>query len=270
MQSDMSTLLTDTHFHVFKGGGFAAEARYVPQYNAALSEWMQRAHSMGVRRGVLVQPSFLGTDNQQMLRALAAYPKELRGVAVVPPTISRNDIEALHRQGVRGIRLNLAGLSHEIPEWSRADALWHTMEAIGWHLEIHTDPGGLPKVLAQLPTHLPLVVDHMGKPMSARREDDSCQMLVQRSGIQKVYIKLSAAYRLGGLNPLDIAQIWLQELGAGALLWGSDWPCTNHEHLANYSELFNALSAWIGSENLLQVLAANPNQLYWTDAQAQP
>lgn len=269
MLADMSNLLTDTHFHVFKSGWAATGARYAPQYAASLSDWLQLAQSLDVRRGVLVQPSFLGTDNQQMLQALAAYPKELRGVAVVSPTISQTEIAALHRLGVRGIRLNLAGLSHEIPEWSQAQTLWQSLEFMGWHLEIHTDQGGLPKVLSQLPSHLPLVIDHMGKPMSSKRQDDSFQALVRRRGSQKVFIKLSAAYRLGGLNPLEIAQVWLQELGAGALLWGSDWPCTNHEHLANYAELFYRLNDWLESDHRLQVLAANPNQLYWSDAPAQ-
>lgn len=266
MTTDMSNLLTDTHFHVFKSGWAAAGARYMPQYCAALSDWMQLAQSLGIRRGVLVQPSFLGTDNQQLLQALAACPKALRGVAVVSPTISQTEIEALHSSGVRGIRINLAGLSHDIPEWSQAKALWQSLEAMGWHLEIHTDQGGLPRVLAQLPTHLPLVVDHMGKPMSSRHQDDSFQALIRRRGSQKVFVKLSAAYRLGGLTPRKIVQVWLQELGVGALLWGSDWPCTNHERLANYAELFNALTDWIGSDHRQQVLTANPDQLYWSDA----
>ena len=68
----------DTHFHVFHAGEAVAGARYVPQYSATLADWMAQAGRVGVRRGVWVQPSFLGVDNRLMLQALEAHPA-LRG-----------------------------------------------------------------------------------------------------------------------------------------------------------------------------------------------
>lgn len=252
----------DTHFHVFQAGEAFAGARYVPHYSATLADWQAQAAPVDVCRGVCVQPSFLGMDNHLMLQTIKAHPELLRGVAVVtadtPPAVLRD----MHASGVRGIRLNLSGVSHEIPEWTGADALWQTLHELGWHLEVHTDPGCLPQVLTQLPTAIPLVVDHMAKPVQARATDASIQALVHRAANTPTYVKLSGAYRLGVVNAAALAHLWSQALGAQALLWGSDWPCTNHEHLANYEALFDAVLTWVGPEHMDQVLRQNPERLY--------
>ena len=115
----------DTHFHVFNAGIAVDQARYVPQYTAALQDWQALAQGVGVTRGVCVQPSFLGTDNSLMVSALEANPETLRGVAVVAADIHPNELKALHASGVRGIRLNLAGVDHDIPEWTRTQTKVH-------------------------------------------------------------------------------------------------------------------------------------------------
>ena len=262
MISASSKNWVDSHFHVFRAGEALAGARYVPHYSATLVDWMAQAARVGVRRGVWVQPSFLGEDNQLMVQALQAHPDVLRGVAVVAADTPPDVLRALHASGVRGIRLNLSGVSHDIPDWTQADALWQTLHELGWHVQVHTDPGGLPHVLTQLPTDMPLVVDHMGKPEQARASDASIQALVQRATCAPTYVKLSGAYRLGAVVAAELAQIWLHALGPQALLWGSDWPCTNHEHLAQYDKLFLSLEDWIGSEHLSLVLAQNPARVY--------
>lgn len=259
----MSNKWVDTHFHVFNAGEAIDGARYVPGYSALLSDWICQALSVGVTRGVWVQPSFLGADNSLMLSALKAHPDMLRGVAVVKAETLADELESMHAAGVRGIRLNLAGISHEIPEWVRANTVWQVMHALGWHLEVHTDQGGLPKVLAQLPSDIPLVVDHMAKPLDATANDPSIVALVKRAKESATHVKLSGAYRLGNVNAATAAQILLNELGPTALLWGSDWPCTNHEQFANFEKLIEDAHKWIGSSYLDQVMTQNPSNLYW-------
>lgn len=204
-------------------------ARYVPRYDAPLSRWQAAAQGAGVTRGVLVQTSFLGVDNSRMLEDLRQHPALLR----------------LHDDGVRGIRLNLVGVPHAIGGWARAGALWDAIVELGWHVELHTDIGGLPETLAQLPAALPVVVDHMGKPDA-----------------------VSAAYRLGGRDANALARLWLGELGAGCLLWGSDWPCTNHEDQADYPALVRALHEWLEPAAAQAALCVNPARLYWGEEAA--
>jgi len=205
---------------------------------------------------------FLGTDNSLMLRALQEHTEVLRGVAVVAADTHPDELKAMHLSGVRGIRLNLVGIDHDIPEWTRAERVWQCLHDLGWHLEVHTDQGALSKVLAQLPTDVPLVVDHMAKPSHAKAMDATVRALVNRAQKVPTYIKLSGAYRLGGVDAKSLAHIWLHELGPQALLWGSDWPCTNHEHVCRYDALFATLQAWVETPHLDDVLSNNPTRLY--------
>jgi predicted TIM-barrel fold metal-dependent hydrolase len=270
MNLSMSKNWIDTHFHVFNAGVAVEGARYVPHYSALLSDWTQHARNVGVTRGVWVQPSFLGTDNSLMIDALKSHPDMLRGIAVVSPDVSIETLKTLHQSGVRGIRLNLSGASHEIPEWTQADSLWETLHAQNWHLEIHTDQGKLPHVLSQLPSDVTLVIDHMAKPLEARSSDPTLLALRKRTSLAPVHVKLSGAYRLGSVNPDRLASLLLNELGPRALLWGSDWPCTNHEQFGYFETLMAQAHGWIGAESLEQVLLHNPTQLYWGPLSSMP
>jgi predicted TIM-barrel fold metal-dependent hydrolase len=55
----------------------------------------------------------------------------------------------------------------------------------------------------------------------------------------------------------------LNELGSDALLWGSDWPCTNYEAFAKFDALIKQAHAWIPANIFEQVLWTNPMKLYW-------
>ena len=59
-----------------------------------------------------------------------------------------------------------------------------------------------------------------------------------------MHIKLSGAYGLGDLHAGALARLWLAELGSGRLLWGSDWPCTNHEAHADCAARWGAGDGW--------------------------
>lgn len=257
-------MAVDTHFHVFAAGVAVPGARYVPAYDAPLTQWQSLAQAAGVRRGVLVQTSFLGADNSLLLRTLAQHPRHLRGVAVITPQTSAADLHTLHQGGVRGIRLNLAGRSADLSAW-QIPALWDNLLALGWHVQLHTDAGALPAALAQVPAALPVVIDHMGKPERASAKDASVRAVCQRRGAP-AWVKLSGPYRLGGCNAQALAQLWLHELGSGQLLWGSDWPFTNHENDASYDSLRQQLDHWLHTPELRQtVLCRNPQRLYWPE-----
>ncbi len=269
----------DSHFHVFEAGQSLVGARYTPPYAAPLQAWQAAAGPVGIQHGVLVQTSFMGTDNRLLLAQLAQHPDTLRGVAVVPPTATLATLAPLQAQGVRGIRLNLAGQSHDMSTWASATRLWDALLQLGWHVELHTDAGALPDVMAALPLALPLVIDHFGKPAQASLQDATVAALRQRSRqdaaagaaprtskVPNLHIKLSAAYRLAlGVKPQALARLWLDELGPQALLWGSDWPCTNHEAQADYPALHASLDDWLGhAPGVVEaVRSCNAMRLYW-------
>ena len=262
MKAFFSTPCVDSHFHIFEAVAAIKGARYVPAYAATIDKWSALAGATGVTHGVLVQPSFLGTDNRLMLEALATYPGRLKGIAVVEPTISAQKLTEMHGAGVRGVRLNLVGGDHCVDQWNLNPVFWDHLITLGWHLEIHTDPGRLPEVLPKLPTDLRFVVDHMAKPLTAHLSDPTLKIL-HRYGSDRVMVKLSGAYRQAGVDARDLAQALLGELGSSALVWGSDWPCTNYENYADYLSLRSSLTRWVGESYSDEIMRLNPMRLYW-------
>ncbi|WP_377154681.1 amidohydrolase family protein [Roseateles sp. UC29_93] len=250
--------VVDTHFHAFaRTTAGAPGSRYVPDYAAPIEAWDTAVAPNGITHGVLVQPSFLGTDNSHLLQLLAERPAQLRGVAVVSPDFAVHELRRMDALGVCGVRLNLVGTDHRIGE--DLHPLFDQLEALSWHLQIHTDHGRLAEVLRQLPGSLTVVVDHFGKPASP----------TEFSGLvagqhDRLYVKLSAPYRLAaGCEAQDLAARWLDRVGPMRLVWGSDWPCTAHEQAQATSASPRWLADWLASDTMREVvLTDNALSLY--------
>ena len=76
-----ATAAVDTHAHVFHQGlALADTRRHTPDYDATLAQYLELLDGHGLSHGVLVQPSFLGTDNSHLLQALRAAPARLRRI----------------------------------------------------------------------------------------------------------------------------------------------------------------------------------------------
>ena len=263
----------DCHFHVFAAGGSAIEARYAPDYSSPLSAWQAAASKAGVTHGVVVQPSFLGIDNRLLLATLKENPDLLRGVAVVSPSATETELRNLHTIGVRGIRLNLMGATHDVQAIRDLPAnWWSALIAAGLHIELHGDIGRIATLLPLIPLHTTVVLDHFAKPHTVSPTDETVQAVRRRQQTGGItYITLSGAYRLGASNArlqtkfsAELAAIWLNLLGRDFLLWGSDWPCTNFESDANYSHLRDMLENWLpDAEDKHAALHDNPQRLYW-------
>lgn len=100
----------DTHAHVFaRTLPLADGRRYAPGYDATLDAYRKLLDASDIGHAVLVQPSFLGTDNSYLLQALTTDRIRLRGVAVVSPDISEDELAQLNADGITGVRLNLVG-----------------------------------------------------------------------------------------------------------------------------------------------------------------
>jgi predicted TIM-barrel fold metal-dependent hydrolase len=252
------TGVVDAHFHAFALTTSAAPgSRYVPAYAAPIEDWEAAVAPNGVSHGVLVQPSFLGTDNTQLLRMLADRPAQLRGVVVVSSDFAVQELRRMDALGVCGIRLNLVGTDHHIGE--ALHPLFDQLEALSWHLQIHTDHGRLAEVLRQLPESLTVVVDHFGKPASPTEVSG---LVAARH--DRLFVKLSAPYRLApGCEAKDLAARWLDRVGPMRLVWGSDWPCTAHEQAQASSASPRWLADWLASDTMTEVvLTDNALSLY--------
>ena len=263
--SGPSSPLIDTHAHIFQRDlPTIPAARYVPDYEATLDQYLSVLSSNGVGRGVLVQPSFLGADNSYLLAALAAEPDRLRGVIVVPDDdtaahLSRHRIAELHSAGVRGVRLNLIGQ----PLADLTSAAWldaaGNMADYGWHLEIQAAGEqwlALAPALQTWPAKL--VIDHLGLPPADG--EGATRAVLGLAALDHVWFKVSAPYRSSVSRAEVMFNNLLDQGAADRLIFGSDWPFTRHEE-----NTFEGLLAWAGGlagEDLLhRMMTTNPASL---------
>ena len=257
----------DCHAHVFlRSLSFAEGRRYTPDYDAPTDDYISHLDRHGLTHGVLVQPSFLGTDNRYLLGALAAHPGRLRGIAVVPVDIATADLEALDRSGIVGLRLNLIGTSvpeFHTPAWRRHLA---AVATLGWQIEIQAEAARLPRILPTLlDAGVNIVVDHFGKPDPALgMQDPGFRYLLTTGRLGRVWVKLSGAYRNGAEVTMQNAIGPLRaSFGLERLLWGSDWPHTQFEDRMGYGEARAALDRWLPDDADRQiVLGTAPAELF--------
>lgn len=251
-------MIFDTHAHVFvRGLPLAQHCRYVPDYDATPENYITHLDQFGIDIGVLVQPSFLGTDNHYMLDALRRYPTRFRGVAVVAPGITYAELDEMAQLGVIGIRLNLIGTELpdlSLPEWQKL--LGH-VKALGWHVELHRAASDLPDLVrALLKAEVKVVIDHFGLPSQEYKQNDpGFKFLLEQAASKKIWVKLSGAYRNGGAATVDknvapLIPLLLQYFGSSHLLWGSDWPHTRFENAFNYQKTFDLLKIEIPDEEI--------------------
>lgn len=261
----------DSHAHVFgdpacypldPARGYTPSTMTIDDYRAAMEAY-------GIDRAVLVQPSVYGFDNSALFDALAQMPDRLRGIAVLAPGTSDEDIRRAHDLGVRGVRINPrnpAGLT-----LADTRAIADRIAPFGWHIQMqigiddHADLAGLVAGLG-----VPVVIDHFGFPdLRAGSSGRGFCALVALAAEGGCWVKLSAASRLVGpperfalLAPL------VERLVAEAprqLLWGLDWPHTEcFETVPDDDALIDLVFDWFETPALRDlVLRDNPARLYF-------
>ncbi|MBS0534087.1 MAG: amidohydrolase family protein [Proteobacteria bacterium] len=240
--------MIDTHAHVFhRGLTFDAARRYTPDYDAPLEAYLRQLDENGITNAVLVQPSFLGTDNDYLLDSLKNAGGRLRGIAVLDPLQGPADLAALQAAGIVGIRLNLIGRPTpdlDAPAWSR---LLADVAARGWQIEVQSHARQLATLAPLLlQTGANVVLDHYALPDEALGvSDPAFDAILRLGGSPRLWVKLSAPYRNGiagerfarGAYPL-----LRQALGPSQLLWGSDWPHTQFETTQDFRKNLTFLS----------------------------
>lgn len=262
----------DSHAHVFSRDlQLIGARRYSPEYDATLDQYLEHLQAHGLSHGVLVQPSFLGTDNSYLLAALRQAPRQLRGVVVLEPGISRSTLNDMAQLGVVGVRLNLIGKA--LPDFR--DSAWQgffsDIADLDWHVELHREVKDLPGLIQQLkPFGVKLVIDHLGRPdANAGLDQPGFGELLEAGSKGSIWIKVSGIYRLGGTpqQNIDFARRALplleKSVGLHQLLWGSDWPHTQHEQDIDFAAVVDQLQALeLSAQASASLLAQAPRRLF--------
>lgn len=265
---------TDTHFHIFgpmAQYGFSEKRIYTPP-DALLADWQRLANTLGVARGVIVQPSVYGTDNSVTLANLKAMNGKWRGVVVVEDSITDKELEAMHALGVRGIRFNVVDVATEkgVLPMDSVRRMAERIAPLGWHMQflMHVDDyPDLEKMFDGFPTDI--VVDHFGY-MNASKgpQHPNFQSFLRLMKGGRCWCKFTGAYRISAhdMPYPDVTSLAHAIIDANPdrVVWGTDWPHPKHEGaMPNDGQMCDRLLDWIPDAGVRnRVLATNPARLY--------
>lgn len=289
---------TDCHMHIVgppERFPFAPGRSYA-SVEASVADYRQVMAATGIERAVVVQPSFYGSDNRctvEALGALATLGDAGRGVAVIDPEIADQDLDALHRAGCRGARVNVASTAHGDGDalQARIAAIEARVRGLGWHVQVFTHPEGLPALAALQPRlEVPLVIDHFGllrpelvETAPMRGHLQALEAILDAGG----WVKLSGLYRVADdFEAPSLAALArrLRERAPDRVVWASDWPHTPPHGRApaddsahdpvddpgplpyrdiDTGQLLSPVATWFPDEaTRRQVLVENPARLY--------
>ncbi|EPC02766.1 hypothetical protein L861_23420 [Litchfieldella anticariensis FP35 = DSM 16096] len=259
--------IVDAHAHVFTHQcQFANNPRHCPSYEAPLTTYLDLLDRWGIAHGVLVQPSFLGTHNDYLMECLRRHPKRLRGVAVLDPRVDDDELDEMETLGIQGSRLNWIGRTVDALQASQWRDLFCRLESRRWHVEIQAEGNTLLSILDLLAQwELDLVIDHFGRPKDNAWRDPVIDRLCEGKESQRYWVKCSAPYRSQGDGLSDVSKRLLESLGPHRLMWGSDWPWTEHEHLYSYEKALHDIGQWIPESELEQVTSETARRFYGFD-----
>ena len=161
----------DCHTHVFDPRRFPfVPARIYTPEAAPVDELRRMQRALHMNRVVIVQASVYGTDNACTLDAIKQLGSRARGVAVIDDTLTTPALDALHRGGIRGIRLNLetALITDPSEARRRVRTALERLRGRPWHLQINTRLSIIEAIREDLAgAGSPIVIDHFGGAQAA-------------------------------------------------------------------------------------------------------
>ena len=265
----------DAHCHVFGPMAefpFSAKAKYLPEDAGPEKLFALRDH-LGFTKNVIVQASCHGTDNAATLHAIAASLGQARGVAVVDPAITEDDLLYLHDGGMRGIRFNfLKRLVDNAPKDQFLEVAARLPK--GWHVVIYFEADILEELrpfMDAIP--VPIVVDHMGRPDVSQGPDGPDMRAFRRllESRDDIWFKPTCPDRLDASgDPWDNFATAIAPLVADypdRCIWGTDWPHPNmQDNIPDDGHIVDMIPRIAPTSELQhKLLVANPERLYWSD-----
>lgn len=262
--------IIDTHIHLFDtlrpGGVPWPEKTDTAIYKPALPErYAKETAALGVVGAIAIEASPLATDNQWLLNVAANHPVIVGVVGDLVPSVESfpDDLERLHGNelflGIRYGNLWNHDLSADVETVGFIDGLKELASA---GLVLETANPDLPLIeavveVAERVPNLRIVIDHLphaSVPAEPDMRDLYWSSLKLLAGSPRVFVKLSEIpVRENGKLMTDpyfyqasLDALW-DVFGEDRLLFGSDWPNSDHE--ATYAQTLAIVRGYLGKKS---------------------
>jgi predicted TIM-barrel fold metal-dependent hydrolase len=262
-------LACDAHIHVIDPAFPPAVPGTTLAGRSTATDYLLTRSHFGTTRTVIVQAKVFGIDNRCLLDAIERL-EPARGIAVVHPDISDEELARLGRGGVRGVRFSVWNPADAVASIDMIAPLAPRLAERGWHAQIHMS-GDQIAAHAALIDALPcdVVIDHMGRlPPAAATAHPAFAAIRRLIDRGRTWVKLSGAYLDTTVGPPaypDATEVARALVAAAPerLVWGSDWPHVTEKHKPDTAALFDLLADWAGGERRRRrILVDNPARLY--------
>jgi predicted TIM-barrel fold metal-dependent hydrolase len=205
-------VLFDGHLHIVDPRfPLVASRGYRPE-PFTVEDYRDRTAGLGVSGGAVVSASFQGFDQAYLVDALERLGPAFVGVTQLPAAATDEEILALDRAGVRGVRFTL----HRGGELD--DRLARRVhELAGWHAEVYVDGRELAALESRLRALPRVSIDHLG---------------MHRDGLPALLrlVEHGAKVKASGFGRVELdvaATLWaIAAVDPTALLFGTDLPGT--------------------------------------------
>ncbi|CAE6932483.1 amidohydrolase family protein [Vibrio sp. B1FLJ16] len=264
----------DAHCHVFGPGEqfpYSPKRKYTPCDASKHQLFALRDH-LGFSRNVIVQASCHGTDNAALIDALEYAGDLARGVAVVSPDITEQDLKQMHEAGVRAVRFNFVKRLVDVTPKEVFLSIAEKIKPLGWHIVVYFEAADFDDItpfLLELDTQI--VIDHMGRPdVALGVEHPNFQKFVKLlADNPQIWTKVSCPERLTQTPPdysdvVPFAKVLVENFPR-QVLWGTDWPHPNMKsHMPDDGHLVDVIPLIAPTPELqYALLVENPMKLYW-------
>jgi D-galactarolactone isomerase len=261
----------DCHHHIYDLRFPPAQPGRRFQANATVVEYRLLQRRTGTSRDVVVLPVSYVTDNRVILDCIAQLGADnSRGIAVLHPTVTDDELDTLNRGGVRGIRFTLGDPSVAATTIDMIEPLSKRVNALGWHVQINMRADQIvaaEDLWNRLPS--PIVFDSMGNLPPAMGVTHPA-FTVMRKLIDKgrTWVKLTFVGTLTKDGPptyADVTKVAQAYVKAAPerMVWGSNWPHPGETPKPDDAVLFDLLAQWAPDEATRHhILVENPETLY--------
>ena len=261
----------DAHVHVFGPQTrfpFAPGRSFTPC--EAPKERLYALHALlGIERCVVVQSNAHGYDNSVTEDALRAKNGAYAGIALLPLSVGDAELARLDAAGFRGARFHFMRHLGAATPIEDVIAFGNRLAGIGWHLQLHFESSLVHELApALLRSPVPIVIDHMARIDASRGVDQpDFRRLRELMRDPRLWVKVSGPERASRQGPpyvdaIPFARALVEDAG-DRVLWGTDWPHPNLDHVPDDGLLTDLIAQVAPTQaERAALLVANPERLY--------